>query len=456
MIILFCFWKALRLVRRPVAGEWDRFESYACRIKVLRCVSSSWIKDQPSEIIQDKMFEALADRFQESPVLPNLRHLSCDRDVRINKYMRLFLAPRLTHLAFIPSTRGSPDPAVVESINTACPNLRNLKIRGLTSSFSRRPHSLLASLSTLIGSLLALESLDCEFPLSPATIVHLSRLSSLKKVNLFDHPHSIARSLAGTSAPAFAHLTTLVINSWDFSSTANLLRALYLKKLKNLNIVFYCPSELVYLEALLKLYHPHALNNHQSGWPDSDDLSQVFTAIQASCDGLQSLSIAPRTGKITSLLLSPDIIAPLFSLRDLTSLRIDGPCQYDLDDAVLKEMASAWPLLQILCFCVTRQNFQRKPTLEGLAAIISGCRQLRDVHARIYVSAVQTRDINLKEYNSNGSVLILGLDTSLVDDDVNLVELAEVFATLCPKLRYLTMKPDSVSKILQNLLTTRE
>jgi hypothetical protein len=451
MIILFCLRKALRLVRRPVAGEWDRFESYARRIKVL---APSRIMEPLFQDIREEMFEALADRFQESLVLPNLLHLSYG-DAKVNKYMGLFLAPRLTHLRFSPSVCGSPDPAVIESINTACPNLRSLRIH-FGRSFLHSRQDLLPSTSTLIGSLSALESLHCDFPLSPAAIVHLSHLSSLKKVNLFDHPHAIAQSLAGTSAPAFAHLTSLVINVWDFPSTANLLRALYLKKLKHLKIIFYCPSDLVYFEASLKLYHPHAFNDYHSRWPDSDGLSQVFTAIQASCDGLKSLSITLCREEIPSLLSTPNIIAPLFSLRNLTSLRINGPCQYDFDDAVLKEMASAWPLLQNFGFRVVRQDFQPKATLEGLAAIISGCSQLREVYAAIYVSAVQTRDINVQEYNSNGSVFILGLDTSLVDDDVNLVELAEIFATLCPKLRYLTMKPASVSKILQNLLTTRQ
>jgi hypothetical protein len=453
MIILFCLRKALRLVRRPVAGEWDRFESYARRIKILFCLSG-WHMRRAYEIIEESMFEALADHFQESPVLPNLRHLYCYEGTGVNKYMWLFLAPRLTHLRFSPSVCSSPDPAVVESINTACPNLRNLEIRP-DLSFSPGAHSLLASTSTLIGSLSALESLHCEFPLSPAAILHLSRLPSLTNVTLFEHPSAIARSLAGISGPAFAHLTSLVIHAWDGPSTANLLRVLYLKKLKNLNIIFCPPSDFGHLEALLKLYHPHAFNDYQSTWPDSSGLSQVFTAIQASCDGLQSLITTSRRGGGTiSPFSSPYIITPLFSLRNLTSLGIGGICQYDLDDAVLKEMASAWPLLQIFRFRVTRQDFQPKATLEGLAAIISGCSQLREVSAAIYVSAVQTRDIDVSEYNSNGSVFKLYLDASLVDDDVNLVELAEVFAILCPKLTSFAMQPETVWSILRNLLTT--
>jgi hypothetical protein len=441
-------------VRRPVAGEWDRFESYAHRIKDLSC-SSDWIEDRDSEIIEDEMFEALADHFQKSPVLPNLRHLSCHEGAGINKYMGLFLTPRLTHLLFSPSTRSSPDPAVVESINTACPNLRNLEIRP-SHFFSHRPRGLLTSTSTLIGKLSVLESLHCQYPISPAAILHISRLPSLKKVNLFDHPHAIASSLAGTSVPAFAHLTTLVIKAWDCPSTANLLmiRALYLKKLKTLEIIFASSSDFRSFEALLKLYHPHTFNNYRLGWPDNDGLSQVFTAIQASCDGLQSLLITSQRKDI-SFPLSPNIIAPLFSLRNLTSLRIDSIPQCDLDDVVLMEMAIAWPLLRELRFCVTRRNFQPKATLEGLATIISGCSQLREVYAAIYVSAVQTRDIDVQEYNSNGSVFKLCLKTSLVDDDVNLVELAEIFAILCPKLGYLTIKPASLGRILRNLLTAK-
>jgi hypothetical protein len=436
-------------VRRPVTEEWARFESYARRIKVLSCFSG-W--PVVNEMIEEEMFEALADHFQESPVLPNLRHISCYKDALVNKYMGLFLAPRLTRLLFSPSICDGPSPATVESIKTACPNLRNLEIRSnfLSTLF---PDGLPTLMSTLIGSLSALESLHCDFPLSPAAIRHLSRLPSLKKVNFRDHPHAIVKSLAGTSAPAFAYLTTLVINAWDTRSTANLLGALYLKKLKNLKINLYWPSDVVHYGELLKLYHPHAFYNYQSGWPEIDGL---LTAIQASCDGLQSLSITPRRGKNISPLSPPNNITPLFSLRNLTSLGIGGICQYGLDDTILKEMANAWPLLRYLNVFVSREDFQPKATLKGLAAIISGCSHLREVYVAIHVSAVQTRDINVKEHNSNDSIIELHLDTSLVDDDVNLVELAEVFAILCPKLAYLRIKPASVWRILQNLLTTRD
>jgi hypothetical protein len=61
----------------------------------------------------------------------------------------------------------------------------------------------------------------------------------------------------------------------------------------------------------------------------------------------------------------------------------------------------------------------------------------------------------VKEYNSNGSIFGLYLNTSRVDKDVNLVELAQVFAILCPELAYLDMEPASVWRILRNLLTTR-
>jgi hypothetical protein len=184
--------------------------------------------------------------------------------------------------------------------------------------------------------------------------------------------------------------------------------------------------------------------------PGSSTLSQVFTAIQASCDGLQSLTTTSQ-GHINSLPSSPDVITPLFSLRNLTSLRLEGICQCDLDDGILKEIASAWPLLQNFYFRVTRRNFRPRATLAGLVAIISGCSQLRKVCATLHVSAAQTWDIDVTEYNSNHAVSRLSLQTSLVDDDVNLVELAEIFATLCPALTGFAMKPTSLEKIFRNL-----
>jgi hypothetical protein len=225
------------LVRRPVDGEWARFESYARRIKALFCCTDRYYDPRGEDVIEESMFEALAAHFQEPPVLPNLHSLSCTEGAGINKYIGLFLTPRLTHLRFSPSTDNSPDPAVVESIKIASPNLRNLQICP-GPFYGQCPPSLLTSASTLVGSLSALESFHCGFPLSPAAIVRLSRLSSLAKLVLFDHPRAIASSLAGTSGPAFAHLTTLVFTARDGPSTIKLLTTLCLKNLKNLEIHF--------------------------------------------------------------------------------------------------------------------------------------------------------------------------------------------------------------------------
>jgi len=297
----------------PLAEEWARFEFYARRVRVLSC------EYEGDSSIDDEMFKALVGHFQESPALPNLRDLRCFQNATIHSYMWLFLAPTLAHLLFYPCSNRSPSPAVVASAKAARPSLRMLHILPDNVEYSR---DLFAATSELIGSLYALESLRCRFPLTPATILHLARLSTLTDINLFDHPHAIVRSLAGTSTPAFAYLTTLRIRAWDGPSTVELLRVLCIKRLNNLRITFCNPSAFENSLPSLKEYHPSAFTGYHPSLPDDSELAQIFAAA-CTHSNLQSLSIDQLAARRHSSLTSPDIIRPLFSHRNLTSLHID-------------------------------------------------------------------------------------------------------------------------------------
>ncbi|KIM82797.1 hypothetical protein PILCRDRAFT_7701 [Piloderma croceum F 1598] len=153
--------------------------------------------------------------------------LTWDGDTEVYSYMSSFLGSQLTKLSFcVPDISTTFSPAAVASIKATCPLLRNLWI---DSTYKAPRPDLFAPVSDVIAHLSVIENLTCGFPLSPTSILCLSRLSTLKYMRFFDHPIAITRSLIAGDDPStapFSHLTSLTILGWDGLSLVQLLRTM--------------------------------------------------------------------------------------------------------------------------------------------------------------------------------------------------------------------------------------
>jgi hypothetical protein len=410
-------------------------------------------RDSEIDIVDDDALEALRDHLRGAPALPNLRSLECRRRTAIHYHLPLLLAPGLEHLTIHPYDEDPNSPAMIASIQTTCPSLRVLEIS--VHSLGKVPR-LLAPISQLVSSLWTLESLRCEFPLSPATICQLSRLSHLKVLDLADHPLAIVRSLAGIPNPHFVHLTSLCVNAWDGPSTASLLHALHIPHLQHLKMKFTVPFHFQLKPSLLREYHPSAFLYHHPLSPTESDMKEVFTSVQMFCNPSELRSFSIIMGDSSSRLsYSPATIRPLFYFRNLTSFYMDKKGDYDLDDDILMEMTVAWPMLSEFYFRISNAG-PRNVTLNGLAAILSGCSQLKRLTIPISVLLQDVWHINANSGVCNTSVRFLTLMPCVMDLDVHRIELSELFAGLCPNLIHLEVPLNQPAwKIIYRMVKSR-
>ena len=443
---------AKSLKRDLVPKDWIRVEFYTHRVKALSC-RGYWDFSRMS-LVDSKIFQAIAARYRgHQPFLPNLRDLNWNGDETVYSYMSLFLNPQLTALQFCaPSYPNNPSPTLIESISTKCPHIRNL---GVSFAYKAQRPDLFAPVSHLIGHIPVLEYLHCGFPLSPATIVHLSRLSTLTDMHLSDHPFAIIRSLVGEASVApFSSLVNLAIAGWDGPSLIQLLRMMTLPQLKNLTIRLNHPSTFMEDQnaSFLSVYHPAVFQEYLPSSVDDSDLMHIFHAICDSCSsGLPSFMIRLWPWRKHPPNSPPMIFRPLLRLTGLTFLNVHDVRGFEFDDATIREIASAWPSLQHLQ-TNNRHVVDSKVTLRGFSDLLEGCSQLNELWINISVFAVDVKVFRNARGIPNTSVKTLDLGYSRAEDDVLKTDMADIFALLCPCLTYFHVVPKDGSRDAWSML----
>ena len=431
------------LTRSLNPEDWIRVDFYAPRVKVFSC--HDYFCMGPKGFVDPEIFQAVAVREHgESHFLPCLFDLNWGGDTAVYSYISLFLGPQLTRLSFCaPDGLTTISPATITSIKSTCPFLRNLWIN---RAYLAKRSDLFASVSDVIGHLSVIENLTSNFPLSPTSILHLSRLPTLKYMGLFDHPMAITHSLVacgGASMSPFSHLTSLTITAWDGPSLVKLFRTLNLIRLAKLMITLNDPSMFSQDGNAFSLseYHPSLFKGYQPSPIDDLKLAHIFEALCDSCScGLHSLSIGIRPWPRHPPVSPPFIMRPLLRLTSLTFLSLKDVRGFDLDDAIMHEMTSAWPLLRHLD-TNNRHVAHPKVTLHGFSNILGGCSQLEELHISIYVSASDVTTVKSMGCITNRSMHTLDLGYSEAEKDIDPVELAEVVNSLCPNLHSFHVVP---------------
>jgi hypothetical protein len=415
------------LTRSLNPDDWTRVDFHAPRVKVFSAFRGR-------AFVDPEIFQALALRCHgDSPFLPRLYDLCWVADKPVYSYISLFLGPRITKL-WLGGKIPSPD--VITSIKERCPFIQNLQIYRDLRVYQP---DLIASVSDVLGQLSVIENLTCRFPLRPATIRHLSRLSTLKYMHLFDHPLAITNSLnvdSEISTSPFSHLTNLIIEGWDGLSLVQLLRILTLTHLGTLEIMLNVPSHFNEYGNHLSLseYHPSVFKRYQPSTIDDLDLTLIFETLLDRCSHmLNSLSISECPRDYHSPISPPVVIRPLLHLTGLTHLKVRDIRGFYLDDAIVQEMASAWPSLQYLC-TNNRHAEQPNVTLLGFSDLLQKCPQLTELSISIYASATDIAAVMAREPVPNMSIRTLDLGYSEAEEDVDPRKLVELLSDICPKL----------------------
>lgn len=395
--------------------------------------------------VDPQIFQALALRYRKvSSFLPSLFHLGWDADKLVYPYISLFLGPRIIKLSLcVPRLPNIPSPDVIASIKERSPFIRHIWIN---QPYQVYRHDLIAPVSDVLEQLSVIENLTCGFPLRPGTIRHLSRLPTLKYMHLFDHPLAIMRSLDidhGISTSPFPHLTNLIIKGWDGPSLVQLLKTITLTCIRTLEITLNEPS--VFGEDgnhfSLSEHHPSVFKGYQPSTINDLDLIRIFETLRDRCSHmLISLSIRLDPSPRHPPNSPPMVIRPLLWLTGITHLYVHNLRGFDLDDAAVQDMASAWPSLQCL-FTNNRHVLQPKVTLLGFSDLLQKCRQLDELVISIYVSSSGITDVTAGEPVPNTSIRILDLGYSVAEEDVDQRKLTKLVNDICPKLHDFHVAP---------------
>ncbi|KII90671.1 hypothetical protein PLICRDRAFT_540982 [Plicaturopsis crispa FD-325 SS-3] len=167
-----------------------------------------------------------------------------------------------------------------------------------------------------------------------------------------------------------------VSNSSTLRLTPNALRNLK-------HIAVYSPSIVACTHLLRCITSPSLERIHLAveTVPAPADLEYLWSSLGAFASSLTTLVIDQVMMEVTSIssfIVPPAPLRSLIPLRRLTSLSIRTFSSFErLDDALLRDMAAAWPLLQELTLGPLRKAPRTRVTLGGLVPLAALCPNLR-------------------------------------------------------------------------------
>lgn len=103
----------------------------------------------------------------------------------------------------------------------------------------------------------------------------------------------------------------------------------------------------------------------------------------------------PSFPQSDSYTITSDTLRPLLSLKNLEKVHIRLPCLYDLDDAIIREMALSWPNLNELSLLPVERN-NANPTIgnlrvtaSGLIPLVNHCHDLKRLSISFDVNVIR-------------------------------------------------------------------
>ncbi|KAJ7602909.1 hypothetical protein DFH06DRAFT_1488459 [Mycena polygramma] len=344
----------LELARPVMPSDWERPSFYLPRVKNLDFSEDSYL---PSGDI----LEILAFCHPE-PLFPNLRSLAWSYvDSGLFPYIHIFLGPRLWKLEInIPSTVAHL--SILPTIARKCPSLAIAEIcYDAIATLAGFHEHIRTALSFFVRGLQRIETLRVH-DLNGSAFEYLATIPMLKEL-MVDNLNEFA-SLPPSYHPRFPSLTRLGLWPRTLEVAISCITSLSPPELAHLMVT--CTVTSLRLSAIASLYRVV-----QQTLPQAF-LSSLYINIY-SFDDSAVLS--------DSWMAKHALLHTLFYFPHLTSLSLQIPGGFDLDDASALDIARAWPNLRDLdlipddvvpgerrttlaALCIFAENF---PELESLA-----------------------------------------------------------------------------------------
>ncbi|KAJ7770738.1 hypothetical protein B0H16DRAFT_1411002 [Mycena metata] len=371
------------LQRTMEANDWQRLAFYLPRVR-------SFTTDY---LVDSVFLEAFQLSMPGAVLFPNLQELAWHSTIGGSStfhHIRMFLSAGLTTLR-LDDLETYADFAIFSILAAKCPSLRDvvlapdLPVNGDTTPWD----DAVPLISQFVCGLLDLESLSVP-GLNDSALTHLARLPRLQTLEIrCAAPDSFVLNPDEGDIP-FASLVRLTLPACE-GATA-ILAAIGVCSL----VEFECTES----------FSP----------PTQNITRELYTTLANSCShtSLKILSVSGDDRDLDPVLdeevdtysVTEDCLAPLFSFANLTYVSLSHPVGFDLDDAVIRRMATAWPRIESLALhSGTARHLPTRVTLAGLEAISEHCPRLKSLW--ITLDATRVPKIPHKVFPTGQTTLIM-------------------------------------------------
>ncbi|KAJ6578521.1 hypothetical protein B0H19DRAFT_1230183 [Mycena capillaripes] len=299
-------------------------------------------------------------------IFPNLRRLQWFSKSHVFDHLHLFLSPTIEDFQ-LGAVRNISHLSILSNLALKCPSLTKFALHTLELDCE----TVVSIVSKCVCTLMHIEVLDVR-ELDQAALVHLAQLPNVKSLKITApsqsyHPSpTVFISASGT----FPFLENLAFVSAPLSYATTILE-----------LASNCP--LVSLEmsgVSYRLTATDARKFYAALAKHSSHTSLRSITIPGDPNGYYEpdTPIPPSTTHVYAV--GGDTLRPLFSFAHLVNVSLAHPVGFDLDDAVIVDMARAWPSIQSLELIASpARHMPSRVTLEGLYAFAKYCPRLRSL-----------------------------------------------------------------------------
>ncbi|KAJ6472897.1 hypothetical protein C8R47DRAFT_721573 [Mycena vitilis] len=388
--------------RAITAADWERPMEYLHRIKNFVCSDGA------------DLFGILRRSFPGDIFCPNVRILAwCPDPMDAFPHIIFLLGPHIQELTI----RTDLTPfhlSLLPHLGPQYPFLRRAAVL-----LDEEPHELaLPYIAPFICNLTRLK--DVSFTnIDSESFNHLGQLPDLETIVLVTPGGFTPRSSSSADSPLFVALQVLQIESATPAFIAAFLRCMTKAPLRSLSATFSALPEAAYLEDVYSALPGHC--SHSS--PSYIDISYNW----------HDPPVHDPQSNHRHIVTGPTL-RHLFCFRNLTTICLEPPMGFDIDDAVVVDMARAWPViedLQLMSPAYHPQDPVPRVTLNVLPAFARHCPCLASV--RLVLDASVVPDVT---HNCSPQKTLTSLDVGY-SAIVSAPPVASYVSSLFPELTHL-------------------
>ncbi|KAG6820192.1 hypothetical protein H0H93_004185 [Arthromyces matolae] len=401
--------------RVPKLEDFDRVHFYASRIRSLEQWSSASSAADDVDVVTYSLL--LTQRFHIGPLLPNLKHvdLCLDDFCGQSVYPRLVMSPKLRsirlkghtdmYFAELPEEDWNN---VVAVLAPCLPSLHKFKVvKGMDAYESYEEYLGLSSTKILCCSFQSIESLKIPL-LNPSleALTHLAKLPALRQLEFAIKAESLSAFNHTTPLRGdFNRLQSLVIHADGISGCVGFLSRQAFPHLRDLSIVDNGSGLIQEIDSLVEHMKTPCLQ-----------ALRLLRCPNVDLWGFQGIPSPQLVGFTRSTLTS------LLRITTLKHLEITLNLEVRLTNEDLKNICTAWPLLNYLSLADNRLNVTPGMTFEGLFPLVKKCHDLKTLIIRVNAESIPKFYSNAGGLRPANQLTHLGFCTSPLLQSKDIVE----------------------------------